>query len=178
MGAVPSFPMPIMIAKRFLSALSAAVLCVSALPVSALEAETSSSSSSVVSSADSSRDTVRVERCARFAKGDDYERCVRLIRRLPPRDAGSSSSVSSSSSSTAFESDVEWKWNNVLNRMEEKVNSMVKFSSVMAKKFCRDQTDDIKATSQECMLRMKNEMKIRVEKLIDEAFRGALPSSR
>lgn len=158
-----------MIAKRFLSGLSAAALLVSALPASALETEASSSSSS--------RDAVRVERCARFAKGDDYERCVRLIRRMPLRDAVSPSS-SSSSSSTSFESDVEWKWNNVLNRMEEKVNSMVKFSSVMAKKFCRDQTDDIAATSQECMLRMKNEMKIRVEKLIDEAFRSALPSSR
>jgi hypothetical protein len=160
-----------MIPTRFLSAVSAAAVLFSAMPASALEADGSSSSVA-------SRDAVRVERCARFAKGDDYERCVRLIRRLPLRDAGSSSSVSSSSSSTAFESDVEWKWNNVLNRMEEKVNSMVKFSSVMAKKFCRDQTDDITATSQECMLRMKNEMKVRVAKLIDEAFRGALPSSR
>ena len=78
----------------------------------------------------------------------------------------------------SFESDAEWKWGNVLNKMEEKVNSMVKFASVMAKKFCRDQTDDISATSQECMLRMKNEMQTRVAKLIDEAFRGALPSSR
>lgn len=170
--------MPDMIAKRFLSALTAAAMLLPALPASALEAATSSSSSSVASSENSSRDAVRVERCARFSKGDDYERCVRLIRRLPARDAGSSSSSSSSSSSTSFESDVEWKWDNVLNRMEEKVNSMVKFSSVMAKKFCRDQTDDIGATSQECMLRMKNEMQARVTKLIDEAFRGALPSSR
>lgn len=160
-----------MIAKRFLSASLAAAMLLSS---SAAFADTDDGSSSSAAS----RDAVRVERCARFSKGDDYERCVRLIRRLPPRDAGSSSSVSSSSSSTEFESDVEWKWNNVLNRMEEKVNSMVKFSSVMAKKFCRDQTDDITATSQECMLRMKNEMKVRVDALIDEAFRGALPSSR
>lgn len=169
-----------MITTRFLSAVSVVAMLVPALPAVALETVSSDASSSVASSAGSSRDAVRVERCARFSKGDDYERCVRLIRRLPARDTASSSSASFSSSSfsTSFESDVEWKWSHVLNKMEEKVNSMVKFASVMAKKFCRDQTDDIGATSQECMLRMKNEMQVRVANLIDIAFRGELPSSR
>ncbi len=162
---------------RMLSATIAAAV-VFAPVLSSADDGSSSSASSAVSSVNSSREAVRVERCARFAKGDDYERCVRLIRRIPLREAGSSSFAVSSSSSMSFESDAEWKWGNVLNKMEEKVNSMVKFASVMAKKFCRDQTDDISATSQECMLRMKNEMQTRVAKLIDEAFRGALPSSR
>lgn len=170
--------MPAMIATRFLSASLAVAML---LPVSSAFADSdddsSSSASSAVSSVDSSRDAVRVERCARFSRGDDYERCVRLIRRMPSR-GGVSSSSSSSSAASSFESDAEWKWNHVLNKMEEKVNSMVKFASVMAKKFCRDQTDDIAATSQECMLRMKQEMQARVAKLIDTAFRGELPSSR
>jgi flagellar hook-basal body complex protein FliE len=172
-----------MTVHRMLSATIAAALVLAPVLSSADDASSSVSSSSSSSSSSSAssvdgRTGIRVERCARFAKGDDYERCVRLIRRIPLRETGSSSSVVSSASSMSFESDAEWKWGNVLKKMEEKVNTMVKYSSVMAKKFCRDQTDDITATSQECMLRMKNEMQVRVAALIDEAFRGALPSSR
>jgi hypothetical protein len=156
-------------ATRLLSAALAASALAIALPA---VADDGSSSSSVSSS--SSSDAARVERCARFSRPSDYARCVRLIRRVPEREGASSSAQSSSDDGSGL----DWKWKNILGRMEAKVESMVKFSSVMAKKFCRAQTDNDESTSQECMLRMKNEMQARVSKLIDEAFRAPLPSAR
>ncbi len=119
------------------------------------------------------RTGIRVERCKRFAKGDDYERCVRLINRLPER--GSSSSASSSSAPAG---DDEWKWTNIFNRLEEKLGSTVKFVSVMGKQFCKDRTSGSSTTSRECMSRLGDELKVRMSRLIDEAFRGDLPSAR
>lgn len=163
-----------MIASRLLSAAAAAslVLAPAAFADDAASSASSSSSESSSSSMDA-RTRIRVERCKRFSKGDDYERCVRLIRRLPER--GSSSSASSSSRPAG---DDEWKWTNIFNRLEEKLGSTVKFVSVMGKQFCKDRTDDSTATSRECMTRLGDELKTRMNALIDEAFRGDLPSAR
>ena len=124
-----------------------------------------------------SRDAAKVEQCRRFAKGDDYERCVKLIRRLPARGASSSSS-SSSSYAPYDESDKEWKWENILNRMEAKIEGTVKLASVMGKQFCKDRTSYNEGTSRECMARLKEGMKVRLDKVLDEIFRADLPSAR
>lgn len=137
---------------------------------SSVSSSSSSSSSSSASSVDG-RTGIRVERCKRFAKGDDYERCVRLIRRLPERGDASSSASSAPS-------DVDWKWTNIFNRLEEKLGSTVKFVAVMGKQFCKDRTDDNSMTSSQCMSRLGDEVQKRMTKLIDTAFRGDLPSSR
>jgi hypothetical protein len=154
-------------ATRFLSAALAATMLATASPALA---DDGSSSFAASSSSASSRDA----RCARFSKANDYDRCVRLLRHVPVRE-DSSSSVSS-----ADGSGLDWQWKNVLGRMEAKVGGMVKFASVMAKKFCKELTDDADeaTTSKECMQRMKTEMQTRVSKLIDEAFRGDLPTGR
>lgn len=157
-----------MVTHRILSGVAAASLLLSVLPAAAQEASSSSSSDA----------SVRVERCRRFARGSDYERCVRLIRRLPARETSRSSSSSSSSVAPIDETDKEWKWINILNRMEEKIESTIKLASVMGKKFCRDRTAANEVTSQECMRRLREGMQERVEKILDEVFRTQLPSAR
>ncbi len=143
-----------------------------ALPAFAVT-EDGGSSSSV-----GSKESVRVERCKRFSKGDDYERCLRIIRRLPARSTSSSSTSSAASSVPLDPSDKEWKWENILKRMEDKIASTVKFVSVMGKEFCKDRTLENETTSRECMARLKESLRTRLEKVLDEVFRGDLPSSR
>ncbi len=117
------------------------------------------------------RTTLRVERCKRFSKGDDYERCVRLIRRLPAKE-------NVETVDTEDQDSDQWKWTNILNRLEAKLKGTVKFVSTMAKQFCRDRTEDTDTTSRECMTRVKNELKTRIDTILDEVFRADLPSAR
>lgn len=165
MGRVPVPPFA-MTAKRLLSAAAASIALLSAVPAFADDDASSSSSSA---------GGARVERCARFTRASDYERCARLVRRMPGTEAGSPSSAGSSSSSDNPDA---WKWTNIYNRMEAKIDTMVKFASTMGRKFCRDRTAETDETSQECMATLKAEMQVRVARLIDTAFRGDLPSSR
>lgn len=167
-----------MFTQRFIAGLAAASLTLASVPNIALMADADSSSSSSSASSTDARTSVREQRCARFAKGDDYERCVRLIKRLPARETSSASSKSADDTASGYESDENWKWTNILNRIEEKLGSTVKFVGTMAKKFCMDRTDDNEATSRACMTRIKNELKTRIDRLLDETFRAALPSSR
>ena len=95
--------------------------------------------------------------------------------RLP---AGSGTSSSSSSYAPYDESDKEWKWENILNRMEAKIEGTVKLASVMGKQFCKDRTSYNEGTSRECMARLKEGMKVRLDKVLDEIFRADLPSAR
>ena len=157
-----------------IAALAAASLLLAAPAATLAE---SSSSASLSSSSVTSREAAKIEQCKRFARGDDYERCVKLIRRLPVR--GSSSSASSSSSRVPLdESDKEWKWVNIQNRLEEKLKSTVKFVSVMAKQFCKERTDENETTSRECMARLRDHLKTKMSDVIDEVFRADLPSAR
>lgn len=128
----------------------------------------SSSSASSTSSSVSSDDSLRVERCRRFSRGDDYERCVRLIRRLPVREP--SSNVSSAAG--------DWKWTNIENRIDKKIEGAVKFVSTMAKQFCREETEDTGGTTRDCMAKIRDALKLRVSTMIDTAFRADLPSAR
>lgn len=150
--------------KYVLSALAAASLALATVPALADEASSASSSSSA-----SSDDSQRVERCRRFSRGDDYERCVRLIRRLPARSAGSQSSSSVAG---------DWKWTNIYNRIDDKMLGAVKFVSTMAKQFCRAQTEETDTTQRECMARVRDDLKNRIGTMIDTAFRADLPSAR
>ena len=160
---------------RVLSGFAAASLLLSSLPV---VAQTSDSSASSASSSATSREAVRVERCKRFSRGDDYERCVRLIQRLPARGSSASSSSSSSPAEPLDENDKEWKWTNILNRMEAKIEGTIKLASVMGKKFCKDRTAENETTSRECMIRLREGMQSRVDRILDEVFRVDLPSAR
>lgn len=155
--------------KSLLSALAAASLALTAAPAFADESASSSSSSS--SSSVSSRDAVRVERCKRFGDGSDYERCVRLIRRIPAKQDVETVDLSEQSGD-------QWKWTNFLNKIEGKVKGTVKYVSTMAKLFCKDRTEDTESTNRECMARVKNELQARIEKILDEVFRADLPSAR
>ncbi len=163
--------------SRILSALAAASLLVSAAPAFAENDDDSSSSSSSSSSASSSSEssdaktTLRIERCKRFSNGDDYERCVRLIRRLPAKENVETVDTENQDSD-------QWKWVNFLNKIEGKVKATVKYVSTMAKSFCKDRTAENDTTSRECMTRVKNELKTRIDAILDEVFRADLPSAR
>lgn len=148
--------------RLLLPSVLAATLALAAVPAFAEEAATGTAT-----------DATRVERCKRFANDDDYERCVRLIRRLPPKEAKNESTVEASTPTG-----LDWKWTNILNRIEAKVKSTVKFVSVMAQQFCKDRTDENETTSRECMGQLKEELKKRIDTILDETFRGDLPSSR
>lgn len=176
-----------MVFRRYLALGATLSMCVSAFPVAALTAEvdTSASSESSASSSSSSSDeidartAVRIERCRRFAKGDDYNRCVRLIRRLPSRSTIDTPLPGSAEDNAGTdENGDEWKWTNILNRMEAKIKTMVKFVNVMGRNFCRDRTIDNSTTSQECMSRLREELKVRIDRMFDEIFRAQLPSAR
>lgn len=168
--------------SRFFSGLLAASMALSSSPAAALAVEldsaSSASSSSSVSAEVDARTTVRIERCKRFAKGDDYERCVRLIKRLPERERKNTSPDETPAEATAESDPNGWKWTNILNRMEAKVKSMIKLVSVMGKSFCKDRTSENETTSRECMGRLKDELKTRIDRILNEVFRGDLPSSR
>lgn len=168
-----SFPLHAMM-KHALAAAVTVSTVLTVVPAITLADESSGSSvsSSSQSSSVDSATGIRIERCKRFARGDDYVRCVRLIQRLPER-----SSASSSSSATS-QTDLDWKWMNILNRLEEKLGSTVKFVAVMGKQFCKDRTDDNTKTSSQCMSRLGDELQLRMTRLINIAFRGDLPSSR
>lgn len=153
-------------AKSLLSAVAAASLALTAMPALADESASSSSSSSV-----SSRDAIRVERCKRFGDGNDYERCVRLIRRIPLKDNVETVDLSEQSGD-------QWKWTHFLNKIEGKVKGTIKYVSTMAKLFCKDRTEDTDSTNRECMARVKNELKTRIDAILDEVFRADLPSAR
>lgn len=153
-----------MMTKRILSGIAAASMILTAFPAAAL---TVSGSGSATTDA---RMRVRIERCKRFSQGDDYERCVRLIKRLPEREVQNDMEIETEVEATA-ETDMDWKWTNILNRIEAKLKSSVKFVSVMAKNFCKDRTNDNATTSRECMTRLKTELQVRVAALIDAAFR-------
>lgn len=154
---------------RILSGLAAASLLLSAVPAIA-EDDSSASSSSQASVH---------PRCIRF-RGGDLERCERILRRMGVDTSASvtTETSSSASSSGADATSDEWKWTNIFNRLEEKVGSAVKYVSVLAKKFCRERSEEGSVTSRECMARIKVELQARVTKLIDVAFRADLPSSR
>ena len=74
--------------------------------------------------------------------------------------------------------DGQWKWSNFLDRIEAKVKVTVKFVSVLSKQFCKDRTAEDGSTGRECMTRVKNELKTRIDSILDEVFRADLPSSR
>lgn len=132
----------------------------------------SSSTSSVVSSTSiSSDDSLRVERCKRFSRDGDYDRCVQLIRRLPATKRDKNEHSSSSAAG-------DWQWTNIENRIDKKIEGAVKFVSTMAKQFCREQTEDTNGTTRDCMARVRDGLKLRVATMIDTAFRADLPSAR
>lgn len=159
--------------KHLLSALAAASLALTAAPAFAdtTRDESSSSSVSSSSSSSSSADATRVERCKRFGNGSDYERCARLIRRLPAKE-------NVETVDTTDMSDDQWKWTNFYNKIDDKVKGSLKYVSTMAKQFCKDRTADNTSTSRECMARIKGELKTHIDAMLDEVFRADLPSSR
>ena len=161
-----------MLTKYMLSTLAIALFAIASTPAFADESSSSSSSSaSSVSSGTASSESLRVERCKRFSRGDDYERCVRLIRRIPAKDSVESVDASGQSGE-------EWKWVHFYNKIEDKALGALKYISVMSKKFCRERTDENSTTSRECMLKVKAELKTRIDTILDEVFRADLPSSR
>lgn len=95
---------------------------------------------------------------------DDYERCVRLIMNTLSRD-------DVESVDTASIPDKEWKWMNFLNRIEAKVKVAVKYVSVFSKQFCKGRTAEGGFTGRKCMSRVKNELKTRIDGILDEVFR-------
>lgn len=162
-----------MVTTRLLSGIAAVSLFLSALPAGAQESATASSSSAPAGP------KVRVERCKRFTKPNDYDRCVRLIQRLPTRGGASSSASSQSSSAAPYdENDEEWKWENVAQRMEERITTSIKLAALEGKEFCKDRTSENTATSRECMSRLRDIMRKRIDRVIGDVYRGQLPSAR
>ncbi len=160
--------------KHALATAAAVSMVLTVVPAIAVadESNSSSMSSSSTSSSVESSTGIRVDRCKRFNRPSDYERCARLIRRLPVFES------SSSSSTGASQETLDWKWENIFNRLEEKLGSTVKFVSVMGKQFCKDRTDENDMTSSQCMSKLGDELQIRMTRLINIQFRGDLPSSR
>lgn len=141
---------------RLLSSFLAGAIALAAIPAFAEDADTS---------AVDARTAIRVQRCDRFGDGDDYKRCVRIIRRLPSPGTGA---LPSEQKDEGF----DWRLENILNRVEEKVKAAISFVGTMSKRFCRDYAEENDMTSRECMVRIRTRLEERIGTMLDEVFRA------